>query len=434
MKSRSLYIILFYLLLPVLTNAQVENIRIERCEADTTESYALYVPEKVNALLIFLDPAARGELPLRKYFSLADEYGILMAGSLNSRNFDAASSVRSFVAMYNDIVKKYSIDATKIWLSGFSGGARAATNIALNFPEVKAVIGCGAGFASDNFDAAKLCSYAAIVGDRDMNFSELSDNTSYLDKQNVKNLLLKFEGGHEWPPVQQFGLAIEWLCGLTDTIVLQATERGAIAFKNIEAEAGTGLLYSSGLEANQMSRIKNYRNRAIKMYDSLTAIHNFHLDSISYYRASAEEESLLNRFSFLFTIIVDGNAPIDSVGPKDMANQIHQMINSGGYRGLAGERCFDNCKRVCQEYFFKLSGEQNYAAAFNTAMLLSFFIPQKPDAYWMMAKVKALMTDKVSCEKMLKIAISKGLKLDQQIINTLSAVLKKEEVEKMFLK
>src|SRR6185503_20666845 len=90
------------LLLPVVffcthSFSQPGTIKRMTCKTDSTYQYAFYLPANYTdtafyPLIIFFDPVARGDLPLIKYKSLADEMGLIMAGSFNSKNFDPQSS------------------------------------------------------------------------------------------------------------------------------------------------------------------------------------------------------------------------------------------------------------------------------------------------------------------------------------------------------
>src|ERR1700749_4024462 len=60
------------------------------CQKDPAQSYALYIPVRGGTgalpIVYFFDPHGDGSLPLKKYKSLADTYGFILAGSNNSKN------------------------------------------------------------------------------------------------------------------------------------------------------------------------------------------------------------------------------------------------------------------------------------------------------------------------------------------------------------
>ena len=148
------FVFLFLLLCSLTSKAQSHNSKflLLQSAADTTEKFSVYLPQnysesKKYPLVIFLDPAARAELPLSLYSALADKYGMILAGSWNSRNFESGSG-QAVAAIYNQLIVNYSIDTSHVILSGFSGGARAASEITILNRFFYGVINCGAGFSS----------------------------------------------------------------------------------------------------------------------------------------------------------------------------------------------------------------------------------------------------------------------------------------------
>ncbi|MEQ1678031.1 MAG: hypothetical protein ABL876_15085, partial [Chitinophagaceae bacterium] len=184
-----------------------------QCAADSSNQYSFYLPKSYDAqqkypLLLFLDPSARGNVPVEKYKQVADELGLILAGSFNSKNFDAASSINSIPGIIKDVMQRASIDASKKWLAGFSGGSRMASSYAATYEGITGVIGCGAGFAGPEFLTGRQnIPYAGIAGNTDMNLEEMVTIKEQLTNRNKDNLLLFFDGGHEWPPAIQVKLA-----------------------------------------------------------------------------------------------------------------------------------------------------------------------------------------------------------------------------------
>src|SRR6185503_18751108 len=61
------------------------------CAADSSQSYALYVParytpSRVWPVIFAFDPGARGRIPVERYQAAAERYGFVVVGSNNSRN------------------------------------------------------------------------------------------------------------------------------------------------------------------------------------------------------------------------------------------------------------------------------------------------------------------------------------------------------------
>ncbi len=228
-------------------------------QTETEQQYSLYLPKSYEAgkqypLLIFLDPGARGDFPVNKYKQVADEMELIIAGSFNSKNFDHQSSVASIKAILNDISEKYKLDKERIWLSGFSGGARVASSYAVTDERIKGVIACGAGFAGEEFiSGSHAVSFAGIVGYGDMNFEELTGIGQQLSKTKKENLLLFFDGGHQWPPVREMGIAVHWLLNdstkkFADTLIGDLIQRA-------DSISNEGMHYLSWLQVNEYEKL-----------------------------------------------------------------------------------------------------------------------------------------------------------------------------------
>jgi predicted esterase len=415
--TRNIYIAVLLLLVAHISAGQGSHEkRFQRvvCDADTNQQYALSLPftysaEKSYPLLIFLDPGARGDFPVSKYHSVAAKYGVIMAGSYNSRNFDGPSSVQSFVAIYNDIVKKYSIDPAAVWISGFSGGSRAAAAIAMAYPVITGVIGCGAGFAEmEDQSLKKLKAYAALTGDRDMNFGELVDNHEQLDRLGVNNILLSFEGGHEWPPEPYIEYAFLWLMG-------RAAITGGTVLERIRAKAGSGMVYTSWFELKQLEKIPAWKDSAALLAGTIRAQRNFTADQAFFETVMEEERKLINEFSLAFTQLLSGEH-IEKEQWLSKAERIARLQkNKDRYRQLSGHRCYNQSVATCQEYFFQLMSIRNYAKAVDVANVLLCFDPQHFNGYLMLARAEAGLGNKKRSEKQLREAIKKGLKLSRRV-------------------
>ncbi|HMU47696.1 MAG TPA: hypothetical protein PKC72_15100 [Chitinophagaceae bacterium] len=428
------------LFIPLITASQtIGIIQHLSCTKDTSQKYALYIPakydeQKLNPLLIFFDPAARGDFPIHLYQTLADNYGIIMAGSFNSQNFNGQSSVDAFVAVYNDIVGRYSIAPDKIWLAGFSGGARAASLLAMNFSEVSGVIGCGAGFAdNDQLNLAGLKSYAAIVGDKDMNYSELMENSKYLDEKRVRNILLVFHGEHSWPPPGYMKASLEWL--IDDTSVPVPPDNHLLSL--VRAKADSGYLYEAWFEAKELSKIKIYKDSAVILMNLIQKQEKFNSDRELFQRVSNDETNCMNSFSLLFSSMIFQDKDIDDKSWKNILSQVTEMCyDKNIYRQLAGIRCLDHCIRSCREQFqhYMIMGQYNEAV--KVGEVLTVFMSSEFTSWYFLARAEAGAERKKQSQKYLEQAISKGLKWSERIKNDqlLLKVFSLDELQKVFNK
>ena len=123
------------------------------CRQDPEKSYALYLPtayseEKEWPVLYAMDPGARGEIPVALFHKAAEEFGYILVGSNDSRNGPWQPVIQSLIAVWNDTHDRFSIDKKRIYVTGFSGGSRAASIFArVVMQPVAGIIGCGAGLA-----------------------------------------------------------------------------------------------------------------------------------------------------------------------------------------------------------------------------------------------------------------------------------------------
>ncbi len=437
MSNRVRYI----LLLPVVffytrSLSQPGTIKRITCKTDSTHQYAFYLPAAYTdtafyPLIIFFDPAARGDLPLNKYKSLADEMGLIMAGSFNSKNFDPQSSETAFVAIYNDIVNNYPVRAGAVWLSGFSGGARIASALSFVYKEINAVIACGAGFANDAaVDPSLLKPYAAIVGNQDMNYSELLDNNHFLDKNKANNIMIVFDGGHVWPETDHMGLAIEWLMDQN-----KATPRGERYLQTITSSVEKGSLYRSWQELEQLIKIPAYKVPAEERAAIISSERDFIDDKKDFEDAQQAETNYLNKFSMTLQRIYSRQDKVDKTEWQLLAAMLTGFKNDpGAYMRQSGIRCADHSYRSVMETYYHLMNTNDFTTAMNIAEVLTWFGPSSINQWYLMAKAAAMAGDKKQAEKYLKEAVKKGGLTEASVLNDqqLQKIFSQEEL-KQFL-
>jgi predicted esterase len=186
---------------------------------DSGDSYALFLPEgyrasePVPALFVF-DPAARGALGVRTFKEAAGSRGWIVIGSNVSRNGPYEKNFEQASRLFSDVLSRFSVDPERIYVAGFSGGARLASTLAVLSDEIRGVIACGAAF-SPNAGQMPLpgatFAYAGIVGSRDMNYQELWKADQWLDRVGLAHRTFFYDGVHSWPPLPHLQRAIHWM-------------------------------------------------------------------------------------------------------------------------------------------------------------------------------------------------------------------------------
>src|SRR5581483_6306591 len=168
------------------------------CVADSRESYALYVPstyspERSWNLLMAFHPSARGRALVELYRTAAEQYGYIVAGSNTSRNGPWAVSLKAVQAMSDDLGRRFAIDARRVYLTGMSGGARVALQVALGSKAVAGVIASSAGFPDSQPRQTVPFPLFATAGTEDFNYLEMRR----LDRRLTSpHRLVIFSGGH----------------------------------------------------------------------------------------------------------------------------------------------------------------------------------------------------------------------------------------------
>jgi hypothetical protein len=184
-----------------------------RCAGDPAQSYALYLPsnyspDRMWSLLVAFHPAARGRAMVDTYRAAAEKYGYVVAGSNNSRNGPWEVSAASIKAMSADLGQRFSIDANRFYLTGLSGGARVALQVALGTKMIAGVIASSAGYPDNQRRKSLPFVLFGTAGTEDFNYIELR----MLDRGlTTPHRLAIFEGGHTLPPDHVALDAIEWL-------------------------------------------------------------------------------------------------------------------------------------------------------------------------------------------------------------------------------
>ncbi len=193
--------------------ARGEIIDAVKCAADPAQSYALYIPSTYSPdrtwnLLIGFHPGARGRAMVETYRAAAETYGYIVAGSNNSRNGPWEISAASVKAMLTDLGQRLSVDPNRLYMTGLSGGARVAMQVALSTKIVAGVIASSAGYPDSQPRKSLPFAVFGTAGTEDFNYLELR----MLDRAlRSPHRVVIFEGGHTLPPSAVAVEAIEWL-------------------------------------------------------------------------------------------------------------------------------------------------------------------------------------------------------------------------------
>ncbi len=184
--------------------------------ADASYSYALYLPSRYSTqkrwpILLAFDPDGVGVDPVKLFQAAAEKYGFIVVGSSNSRNFvDPSATIR---LLWGDVTKRYAIDPRRVYATGFSGGSRVASGLAIGCKNCLAgVIACGAGLRPGvNPPPAETADWFLTAGTIDFNYSEIIHLADALDVRHAATHLAFFAGPHNWMPPAVAEEALAWM-------------------------------------------------------------------------------------------------------------------------------------------------------------------------------------------------------------------------------
>lgn len=182
------------------------------------QPYALYLPRGYShdrqwPVIFAFDPAGRGALPVNALKDLAEKYGYIIAGSNHARNGPIQPQIEAADAMIKDVTARFAVDRRRVYLTGFSGGARLALFIAtLCRSCVAGVIAHGAGFPAQTSPAKDAnFVYFLAIGDEDFNYAEVPPLRAQLEDAGVTHRIVVYPGPHQWAPKDIWEQALQWL-------------------------------------------------------------------------------------------------------------------------------------------------------------------------------------------------------------------------------
>jgi hypothetical protein len=105
------------------------------------EKFIVYVPSprpaRGYALLVFVPPWEDARLP-SGWTPVLDRYGVIFVSAARSGNDESVFDRREPLALLaaHNAMQRYPVDPERVYVGGFSGGARVALRLALGYPDV----------------------------------------------------------------------------------------------------------------------------------------------------------------------------------------------------------------------------------------------------------------------------------------------------------
>ena len=244
------------------------------CKSDASQSYAMYLlknysTDKTYPVMYAFDAHGTGKLPVTKYKDLAEQYGYILIGSNNSKNGNAWEESESIAEkLFADAQNRLAINTQRVYLLGFSGGARVANGITITNGAIEGTICCGAAAPGKNsVNPRNNYTWLGIAGTEDFNYTEMRKyDMVELAGHAVKHAMITFDGKHEWCPAEVMDEAFWWLelCEMRKNLSLKndtlIKKRVTPAIQQIE----TYMQQKKEFDAFQLCK------KTINFYDGLT--------------------------------------------------------------------------------------------------------------------------------------------------------------------
>lgn len=184
-----------------------------------------YDPSDPPGLLIYISPSDSGRLP-RQWNGLADTHNLIWAAADQSGNeIEVARRITYTLFGVGLISSRYKIKPQRVYLSGFSGGARVAGLVAAAYPQVfrgDIYIG-GAEFwenepSAGKLDVMKRNRHVFLVGTDDFNRRMSNQVANKYEDAGIKNIkrMIISRRGHALPDIGDMTIALNYLDGIAD--------------------------------------------------------------------------------------------------------------------------------------------------------------------------------------------------------------------------
>jgi len=235
----------------------------ETCLSNPAHNYQLFIPAgekstKDLPLLVAIDSHGSGQNAVNHLKEAVSTYPAILVASNLIQNNDP-NFIHELDELIADVKNRYQF-GERIYLTGFSGGARMALSYAANH-QANGVIACGA-FASQQQLAAIKCPVTGILGMDDFNFPEVA---GYILQPETTPTRVQIElslASHEWPSPKQLCAVFGWYY-LSEKSVSRKTIKTYVKAQQmrIDSLAGEGEILQAICIARNMSTVEAYEKK-----------------------------------------------------------------------------------------------------------------------------------------------------------------------------
>ncbi len=404
------------------------------CKADTTQSYAVYLPttytnQKKWPVIYLFDSHGGGQFAVEHFKEAAERFGYVVVGSNNSKN-GLQTLDHTLDIMTDDAKTEYSLDVNRQYAAGFSGGGRVALYLATKTGKIKGIITCGAGIPGFNPQtAAGKFDVFGIAGREDFNYDEVMAIGQQFDKTDWRYTTEGFDGGHEWPPVHLFNKALLWF-------QFNAMRDGLIT-KNeplIEEEFDSTMFrVKDELGKKHYSAAANECQEGIADFDGITNIKKLHkkllsIQEMNGYTAEKQKETQLKYGEDqLRSDFIDAFSTHDAEWWTDALEGLSTRIESE--QDLATKQMLKRVKGflgiICYTFTSSAVKEKNEENLEKFIKIYQIVEPQNPDSYFYKAQLMEMQDQPEEAA----LALHKAIKLGYTDMGKIQATFSKKVLQ-----
>ena len=335
---------------------------------------------------------------------VAEKFGYILVCSNNAKNAMPWQHLFEIISIQaEDVESRFRINPKRMYASGFSGGSRLASAMAMVTGNICAVIGCGAGFSNQflpdknmNFD------YIGIVSNADMNYREMQQLHQQLDSLNLHNQSIYYDGGHSWPSSNAIQQAFEWLELRAMQKKLKPVSNDFIekmwkSYKHTLPEEIKGIdmfLYNHYVQQKRIQNFKGFKNT-----DSLSYIVELQTTGARYMMLYQKEDEFKTKedlwqskyvqaFNQIHLADVSENISVqNNEWWQQEFDLIKQLVDNVKEEATSymGKRLKDFVWRNAYESHAAYARQQKWQTAERFAYIVYTFVPDKPFPCYILA-------------------------------------------------
>ena len=370
-------------------------------------------------VIIFLDAHANGNQPVTIYRLLANKYHFLLVGSNEIKNgMPGNEIIASFDKLLNTVKSDFPIDKDRIYLMGFSGGARLGLAFAEAYPEISAMVACGAGIQVGVKAPEPTFSFMGMAGNEDFNMIEIINTDRLLKREKFNCAMVLFDGDHNWPPPDVAEEIFLWL----DLIAMKDKSK---AIDQIEINTAKDWYLQKVNTLKTAGRIfDSYEvtERATEVLDGLTDVSKFKILGEELRKNPVYNEQINEMVKTIQMEMGLQNSYLQAFKTKDVAwwaNEMQKLNNStvSKTEQLMQKRLLAYLGVMAYMMSDKAVSDKNPEASEKYLKIYRLIEPTNPEHVYLEAKRRMALNEETKALEYLRLAVMLGFKDKYRLYN-----------------